>query len=90
MHARVYTIAGFRACSRPGAFTSVELRGWDGRPGPVGYDVPETYAAELRFEIECLKPGDAKPRKICVMFTVVDSYGVRTQLSIVCPSEIYD
>ena len=33
-----------------GAFTSVELRGWDGRSGPVGYEVPETCAAELRFE----------------------------------------
>ena len=73
-----------------GAFTSVELRGWDGRSGPVGYEVPETCAAELRFEIECLKPGDATPSKMCVMFAVADSYGIRTQLSIVCPPEIYD
>ena len=74
-----------------GAFTSVELRGWGGKSELVGIEVPDAlYVAELRFEIECLKPGDAKPSKVGVMFAVADSYGVRTQLSIVCPPEIYD
>ena len=73
-----------------GAFMTVKVGGMDRKPQLIelGSDLNAMIAGDLRFKIECMNPSDSSVKKVCVMINTVDSYGIRTTVSVICPSEI--
>ena len=74
-----------------GAFTSVTLQGWGNEPRqfPITSELGESDA-DLLFEVECMKSGEADSRKVAVKLHLHDSYGgLWTTVSVICPPEIF-
>jgi len=74
-----------------GAFTSATLcaRGEEPRPFPTTSEL-DWLDADLRFEVECRKPGEADGRRVAVNLHLHDSYGgLWTTVSAICPTDIF-
>ena len=74
-----------------GAFTSVTLQGWGNEPRqfPITSELGESDA-DLLFEVECMKSGEADSRKVAVKLHLHDSYGgLWTTVSVICPPEVF-
>lgn len=75
-----------------GVFSSVALNCMDGKPrlitsveGGLGPDL------DLRFEVQCMKPGDSSARMAAVSLHLHDSYGgLWTTIAVDCPSEVFN
>ena len=74
-----------------GAFTSATLcaRGEEPRPFPTTSEL-DWLDADLRFEVECRKPGEVAGRRVAVNLHLHDSWGgLWTGVSVICPSDIF-
>ena len=75
-----------------GVFSSVTLNCMGGKPGLItsGEDGlgPDF---DLRFEVQCMKPGDSSASMAAVNLHLHDSYGgLWTTIAVDCPSEVFD
>ena len=74
-----------------GAFTSVILQVWENEPQqfPIKSELGGADA-DILFEVECMKLGEADSRKAAVKLHLHDSYGgLWTTVSVICPPEVF-
>ena len=74
-----------------GVFSSVALNCMDGKPGlitSVEGDLGTDF--DLRFEVQCMKPGDSIARMAAANLHLHDSYGgLWTTIAVDCPPEVF-